>query len=137
MGTEEPTPKMLFLASLNRCRRSSNFLPMFYKRFIESSDIIRQKFLNTDFERQNKMLLESLRLIAAATSGDPEGLRELTERAETHDRNHHDIKEEHYEHWRHALIDSARTCDDQWNTPIEEAWNRILGFAIQRMIRLR
>ncbi len=75
---EEPTTaKDKFLASLDRCTASDEFVRSFYKRFLSTSEEVQRKFHNTDFAQQNRMLIRSLRLVAAATSGDPEGLREL------------------------------------------------------------
>jgi hypothetical protein len=43
------------------------------------------------------MLRRSLKLSAGATEGESAALAELKERAETHDRNHLDIKPELYD----------------------------------------
>lgn len=128
-------PKDLFLQSLNRCAESENFIPSFYDRFIGSSDEIREKFKKTSFEKQNAMLLRSLRLSAGATSGDPEALNELNERAETHDRHHLNIEPRHYETWRSAIIETASEFDPEWNSATENAWHTILGHVINHMIR--
>ncbi len=81
------------------------------------------------------MLLRSLKLAAGATSGDPESLRELNERAETHDRHHLDIQPKHYEAWRTTIIETAKEFDPSWNEEVEEAWHTILGHVIKHMIR--
>ncbi len=118
---DEPTPKELFLQSLSRCTAAENFIPSFYDRFLNSSDDVREKSQHTDFERQNRMLLRSLKLAAAATSGDPEGLRELRERAETHDRYHLNIEPKFYYLWRSAIIDTASETDALWNDATNNA----------------
>lgn len=129
------TPKEIFLKSLERCTQSSEFIPTFYDRFVASSPEVRRKFAHTDFAKQNKMLLRSLKLAAAATAGESEGLREITERAEPHDRHHLNIKAHRYELWRTALLETARRCDKQWDTVTEAAWKTILGHVIRRMIK--
>lgn len=111
------------------------FIPAFYDRFLSTSDEIRDKFKHTDFEKQNEMLLHSLTLSAGATSGDPESLREVRERAETHDRHHLNIEPRLYEFWTTSVIDTAREFDDEWNTTVEEAWNTILGFVVRHMTK--
>lgn len=80
------------------------------------------------------MLLGSLRLSAGAANGEPESLAELTERAETHDRQHLDIKPELYDLWLDNLIITAQEFDSEWNDSIENAWRSILGFVINRMV---
>lgn len=127
--------KDVFLDSLERCLESEAFIPQFYDRFLSSSDEIRNKFRYTDFEKQNKMLAASLRLVAAATQGNQEGLHELNARAETHDRYHLNIKPELYDVWMVTVIDTARDFDRQWTGDVESAWHQILQYAVDKMIR--
>ena len=131
----DESPKDCFLQSLDRCRRNIEFIPKFYERFLSSSDEIRDKFKFTDFEKQNQMLLRSLKLAAGATSGDRESLREIRERAETHNRQHLNIEPALYDLWLSCVIDVAREFDEQWNESIEDAWNAILGYVIRHMIK--
>jgi hemoglobin-like flavoprotein len=132
---DDLNPKDLFLKSLERCSRSRKYLHDFYDRFLSISDDIRDKFRNTDFEHQNRMLLRSLRLAAHAAAGHPEALREIRERAVTHDRHHLHIEPSLYDHWRSALIETSRQFDDQWDEDIEKAWHTILGHVINLMIK--
>lgn len=130
---ENSSPRQLFHESLDRCRRDECFIPRFYQLFMESSDEIRLRFRNTDFEQQTTMLLRSLELSAAATDGEPEGLRELRERAQSHDRTHLNIRPELYDLWLDAILKTASEYDPAWNSAIEAAWKRILGFVIRHM----
>lgn len=139
MGTiesEDSTvgPKDVFLDSLARCDRH-DLLERFYERFLASSPEVRQRFRNTDLTRQRRMLRRSLELMASATSGDPAGLRELSERAETHSRARLNIRPELYELWLDALIETARQSDPEWSPAIEQAWRSILGLAVRHMTR--
>ena len=131
----ELTPKDLFLESLERCAADDAFIPAFYERFLSSSDEVRFKFRNTDFERQNKMLLQSLRLSAGATAGNPDSLRELKERAETHSSVNLNIRPELYDLWLTAVIETAGSFDPQCDETTEDAWRSILGHVIHHMIR--
>ena len=99
-----------------------------------TSDDVKWRFRNTDFEQQNKMLVRSLRLVAAATMGEREGLQELRERAETHDRHHLNIQPELYDLWRLSVVQTAREYDSEWNEQIEEAWSNTLSYAVDYMI---
>lgn len=133
--SEAASPKDEFLTSLERCTESEEFVPAFYRRFMSTSEEVRRKFQTTDFEQQNKMLVRSLRLVAAATAGDHEGMRELRQRAETHDREHLDIRPELYDLWLASVIATAREYDRLWSDAVESAWRRTLQYAIDYMVR--
>ncbi len=130
-----PSPKDCFLESLDRCSAHEQFIPAFYDRFLSTSSEIREKFEGTDFEKQNQMLLRSLKLAAGATNGEPESLREIRERAETHDRRHLNIRPQLYTAWLTSVISAASEFDEQWDATTEEAWNTILGYVIKHMVR--
>lgn len=131
----ESTPKDRFLKSLERCCSDGEFISAFYDRFLSTSDEISNKFKNTNFEKQNEMLLRSLKLSAGATAGDPESLSEMRERAETHDRHHLNIEPRLYEFWLTSVVDTAREFDPEWNENIEDAWKTILGYVINHMTK--
>ena len=132
---QEATPKSLFLESLARCEAKYGFVPTFYDHFLAQSDVIRDKFADTDFTQQNRMLLRSLKLSSGAINGEQAALQELTQRAETHNRHHLDIKPELYELWLDALIKTASEFDDQWSEKIETDWRDILGSVIHHMTK--
>lgn len=133
-ASKEIAPKEQFMKSLDRCTSNDQFVPAFYERFMASSGDVRHKFRFTSFEKQNKMLIRSLKLSAGATDGEPEALMELKERAVTHDHNHLDIKPELYDLWLDSLVVTAQEFDIEWSDPIERAWRAILGFVIHRMV---
>ena len=127
--------KETFLSSLNRCLEFEAFVPTFYERFFACSDEIREKFQNTNFERQNRMLARSLRLAAGCIAGEAEALAELADRAETHDRHHLDVRPELYEHWLSAIVATAEEFDPHWKRETGEAWNSVLGYVVKHMAR--
>lgn len=133
--SDPSAPKEVFIASLDRCTQSAGFVSAFYRRFMSTCDEVREKFAETDFEQQNKMLVRSLRLVAEAMAGSPQGMLELRSRAETHDRQHLNIRPGLYDLWLSSVIETAREFDDQWSLDIEDAWKRTLKYAIDFMVR--
>jgi len=127
------TPRDIFLGSLNRCAVDDTFISTFYERFLNSSDEVSHKFRFTEFDKQQEMLLKSLRISAAASSGEPAALREVAERSRTHDRNHLDIRPVLYDLWLDALINTAREFDRHWDETTEDAWRTVLGFVVKHM----
>lgn len=65
------------------------------------------------------MLSRSLELAAGATSGDPESLREISARAETHDRYHLNVEPRLYDIWLETIIETARDYDANWSEVVE------------------
>ncbi|MGE3509764.1 MAG: globin [Vicinamibacterales bacterium] len=128
-------PKDVFLDSLARCDHDQRFIAKFYERFTASSPEVQAKFAFTDFTRQQRMLRRSLELIAKATAGDSEGLRELNDRAETHGRTALRIEPALYDLWLEALLATAAECDAAWTAHVEGAWREILGIAIHHMTK--
>jgi hemoglobin-like flavoprotein len=124
-----------FVASLKRCLADSGFLPAFYRLFMESSEEVRRKFAATDFERQNRMVAESLWVMATAAQGLPgsparTGLPEIAER---HSRRGLDIRPELYDGWLSCLVAAARLHDPAFSPETETAWRRTLAVGIESM----
>ncbi len=132
---DKRTPKEIFLASLLRCLKAGDFIGAFYERFLASSDVIAAKFAKTDMAKQRTMLAATLKLTAGATEGEPAALKELRARAETHNRDHLNIRPEYYDYWRAALIETAIDYDPDWDVRTHVIWNRILTDVIHHMIK--
>lgn len=113
--------------SLSRCNQGSGFLDRFYELFIASSAEIREKFADTDFEKQRKVLSDSLFLMlsAAGTSGGF-AHAQLSQLARKHDRNHLDIKPEWYQLWLDCLMQAAEESDPEFSPEVEAAWRASL-----------
>ncbi len=128
-------PRDLFLASLKRCSENTEFIPAFYRRFLSGPERIRKMFEHTDFEQQHSKLRTSLQLCANATIGDPAALRELRDRATSHDRYHLNVTPDLYEFWLSAMIGTASEFDEYWDDNVEAAWKTILQHVINVMTR--
>ncbi len=129
----EPSLQDQFLRSLELCADDPRFMSDFYDRFLSTSAEIRDKFRHTDMEAQKEMLLRSLRLSAGATAGDPESLRELKQRAETHNREHLNIEPILYDFWLNTIIQMASEYDPEWNSDVEHIWRTVLGHVVREM----
>lgn len=129
------TDRARFLDSLERCAKSCEFIPTFYSNFMASSEEVRERFLHTDFDRQHRMLLNSLRLAGDAVAGDPLALKELRERGDTHGRYHLNIEPRLYELWLEALIRAAHQFDEHWDYEVEAAWRLVLAHVIRHMLK--
>jgi hemoglobin-like flavoprotein len=126
----------IFDRSLRRCNANPGFLDLFYEKFLAASPKVRERFANTDFARQKRLLHASFYLILLA-SEDPENgparyLDHLAARHSVHDLN---IGAELYDIWLDSLLAVVKECDPEFDDSIEESWERIMGIGIDYMLR--
>jgi hemoglobin-like flavoprotein len=125
----------VFLASLKRCRARPEFFEEFYADFIDSSDEIREKFKDTDFHRQARVLEDSLYVLANAAQGRPgsPAWGDFPRIAERHSHKDLDIRPELYDLWLACLLESVRHNDREFTPEVEAAWRSTLGMGIEYM----
>jgi hemoglobin-like flavoprotein len=124
-----------FVASLKRCLAKPGFLEDFYQAFVGSSEEVREKFRNTDFERQTRMLADSLIVLAVAAQGQ-EGSPargDLPRIARRHGRGDLDIRPALYDVWLDCLLATAGRYDPDFSPEIGAAWRSTLAGGIEYM----
>jgi hemoglobin-like flavoprotein len=131
-----PADVDLFLASLKRClAQQPLFTSHFYDRFIASSEEVREKFRDTDMQRQVRMLEDSLFVVANAVQGTDGSMArgDLPRIAARHSRADLAIRPELYDQWAECLVATARECDPAFRPEIEESWRVVLAFGVEYM----
>jgi hemoglobin-like flavoprotein len=125
----------VFRASLGRCLSAPNFLHAFYDLFISSSAEVREKFKDTEFARQTRVLSDSLYIMAVVAESKEEGVgwRELDRLAARHAHTDLDIRPALYDTWLECLLTAARQHDPGFSDDVEDAWRRTLAPGIERM----
>ena len=124
-----------FDESLRRCDAVPGFLEGFYKKFLESSPKVKQKFASTDFVRQKRALRASLHLMPLAAGDKVNGPdRYLKDLAVRHSRSELDIGAEYYDLWLDSLLDTVRNRDPQFNSEIEQAWEDVMMVGISYLL---
>jgi hemoglobin-like flavoprotein len=123
----------LFNDSLERCTARHDFLDRFYQRFSASSQEVAEKFRNTDFNTQKKLLKTSLYMIMLAAMGKPEAQEHLERIAQVHSRNGRGIRPELYDLWLNSLIGTVRDFDPGLNADTECAWRSMMASGIAFM----
>lgn len=118
--------------SLSRCVADPDFTQRFYDLFMDSSEEIAELFRQTDFERQKRVLQDSLfvMLVAAGTTKGP-AHEELERLAERHLQL--GIKPEMYTVWLDKLLEAAREFDPEFTDDLEEDWRDALRDPIEWM----
>ena len=122
-----------FRASLKRCLATPDFLHDFYEMFMAASGEVREKFKNTDFPRQTRVLADSLFIMAVASESKDEAIawKELDRLAERHSRAGLDIRPALYDVWLECLVNAARRHDPAFSADVEAAWRQALGPGIE------
>lgn len=127
-----------FDESLKRCNAVPDFLDRFYDRFIASSPKVAEKFAHTNFIRQKRALRASLHLLLIAAEDEVKGPdRYLRDLAASHGRAHLDITAELYDLWLDSLIATVSECDPNFDSEVENAWERVMMVGIHYMISKR
>lgn len=127
--------KQRFQASLKRCLSSDGFLDRFYELFLASSDEVRAKFENTDFDRQKRMIKDSFRIIEVLSESPPgsPAWAHMGEIAKAHDRQHKDIRPGLYDLWMDCLVKTVSEHDPEASPEVELAWRTVLAPGIEYM----
>jgi hemoglobin-like flavoprotein len=122
-----------FRASLNRCLGRPDFLRHFYELFVASSPEVREKFRNTDFPRQARVLADSLYMMAVAAQleHDAAAWAEMDRLASRHDRTGLDIRPGLYDVWLDCLLRAVSRHDPEYSRDIEAAWRETLAVGIE------
>ena len=124
-----------FDESLRRCDTHPKFLDIFYEKFLASSPKVREKFSNTDFARQKRLLRASFYMILLASEDEQHGPeRYLKFLAAHHASNALNIGAQLYDLWLDSLLQAVKQCDPRYTTEVEEAWEEVMGVGIRYML---
>lgn len=118
--------KKIFHDSLQRCLYEDGFFKRFYVIFINSSDEVKEKFKDTDMEKQVKMLTNSFYTTKLAINDSAIIRENLKKLAHVHGKNGHDIRPELYDLWLRYLIQTVKEYDPQFDGEIAAAWKKML-----------
>ena len=120
----------LFNDSLERCLMHTDFLSRFYDLFLASDPRVAEKFQNTNFTRQRRMLKSSLYLLIFVAEGKEEGFAHMNRIAELH-RGKLQVPGFMYDLWLRSLLQSVSEFDVGYNADIETAWRNMLANGIE------
>lgn len=119
--------------SYGRCLTDPEFLSRFYQIFMDSHELIRPLFVNTDFEQQTQALRNGLGMMIRHME-DPtddvvvHGLKRIRT---SHGQHHLNIHPHLYDYWLDSLIRAVRICDTGYSRDVEEAWRVALQPGIE------
>ncbi len=121
----------IFNDSLARCLRGEQFFQRFYELFLASSPEVREKFQQTDFRKQRRMLQSSFyMLVEYVALGWPECQAYLERIAAAHGKHGRDIPPHLYDLWLDCLLRAVRERDELYSKEVEGAWRFMMGAGI-------
>lgn len=129
----DPGTLTTFRESLERCQANPHFLNRFYNNFVIANPVVREKFANTDMEKQKMMLHASLYMIALATQGNGAASLYLDKISKRHSKTDLDISNELYGLWLETLLKTVSEIDPDCSQTILSAWNDVMQFGIDFM----
>ncbi len=108
--------------SFQRCEATGNFAGLFYRVFLNSSPEIAPHFAKTDFEKQRKLLRDSVYLMVARDVADSEMRALLDHLGEAHSRARRNVPPRLYELWLDSICETAKELDPEWTAELEDHW---------------
>ncbi len=129
-----PTTIDAVTASYHRCMYGEKFVDTFYHRFLAKSPEVAEKFRHTDFERQKRMLRESLLMMIQYNINKELVHEELEKLGERHSRRGTDIKSHLYDLWLDALCESVKENDPQYVPQLDAQWREAMQPGIEILI---
>lgn len=120
-------------SSYLRCCASSGFFDTFYDIFLAKSPEVAEKFANTDFTRQKRMLRESIFKMVRQASFDGEARAEVERIGELHARRL-DIRPQLYALWLDSLCEAIERHDPGYVPALEVLWRRRMQQGIDLII---
>jgi hemoglobin-like flavoprotein len=131
----DPEVLATFHDSFHRCKAVPGFFDSFYKKLLSSSDEVREKFADTDFERQKRVLRNSFYLLMLAAQDKENGPEEyLEDIAIRHDAEHLDVAPHLYSLWLECLLHTVQETDPNYSAEVEEAWRELMNVGVLYLI---
>ncbi len=119
--------------SYGRCVASSQFFEDFYHFFLDSSPAVKDKFKNTDMEKQKSLLRHGLSHLIMFAGGSKSAEMKVEQLSKSHDKEHLNIPGWMYKNWIDALLRTVKIYDKKLTDPVLELWKSVLQQGIDRM----
>ncbi|TNE96155.1 MAG: globin [Deltaproteobacteria bacterium] len=110
------------------------FAERFYKYLFYLKPSIKEYFKNTDFEKQEEVIIDGLDFMFGYISGDDKNARvQFLRLCKTHNKKNMNIHPHNYYYWIEALIMAGKECDANWHDDLEYYWREVVSFPVMFM----
>jgi hemoglobin-like flavoprotein len=122
-------------ASYLRSSRDADFASNFYKHLFFLKPKIKDYFVNTDFEHQDKALIHGLEFFMGFLDHSDDNARTQVLRiSQTHSKFNLNIHPHDYYYWIEALVMTVKTLDPSWYKDMEYYWREVISYPVSFMI---
>lgn len=116
------------MQSYGRCCKANDFFDDFYEHFLQSSEEVRSKFVNTNMTAQKTLLRQGIMNLVMVARGMPD--TKLRQLGETHSARGFNIQPHLYDLWVHSLLTTIKKHDPDYTIDIKDAWVEVLNRGI-------
>ncbi|MCY3802045.1 MAG: DUF1971 domain-containing protein [Chloroflexi bacterium] len=120
--------------SFQRCDANGGFAEVFYRTFLSASPEIPPYFAATDFDRQRRVLRDSVHLMVTRDVAEPEMRQAMERLGRAHGRGGRNILPKLYELWLDSVCQTVELLDPEWNDNLERKWRVRLRPGIQMIM---
>lgn len=125
----------LVTASFNRIEGRPGFAREFYGRFFRLNPKLKEYFHDTDFEHQEKLLLQGMKYIIEFLDPANERARvQVIRLSQSHSAFGMKIHPHHYFYWIEALVRTLEDYDPSWHDQLEQYWREVVFYPISFMM---
>jgi len=112
--------------SLGRCLHQGDVFETFYHIFLRQDSRISERFANTDWEEQKRLLRHGMNNVIAFHDGSYTAQSALERIRYTHGRDRLNIPPALYDFWIESMIEAVREFDPELDSQLEESWRQLL-----------
>lgn len=119
--------------SYQRCLQAQSFFTDFYAIFMAHGPEIREKFAQTDMNRQMHALKNGLQYMIMYATGSKIAAAKIEDLALTHDRHHRNILPEMYDVWTASLLKTVKKHDPEFSDTLAMSWRNVLDHGTRQL----
>ena len=119
--------------SYGRCLAKGDVIGRFYEIFLQCSPLVQEKFKNTDFDKQKKLLRLGVTYMIMYANGDYAGQSSLNNLRKTHSHKQLNIEPELYTFWKESLIKTIGEFDSQFSLSLRNDWEEVINLGISHI----
>lgn len=117
--------------SLGRCLHHGDVFGTFYAIFLESDPRVREKFADTDWEEQKRLLRHGVNNVIGFFDQSYTAQSALERIRATHGKDQLNIPPDLYDHWVESMIQAVRQHDPEFDGQLEQSWRQVLRYGTE------